>query len=218
MMNWCGMSLLGSFRHTGNAIVHTSKLRSGPEALTVPWKLELTLYPGLHSAVVPLATPQRKAVTGVQIAKSIFHGIHDSCEAPHAASCGYQARLLAVGSALDARKVEDVITEDLSGIPSRRCSSNGGNTENMESLMNRYRGDTASQRSSKNEQEVMEHAIGILRAAGVNVGEGEKKPFSAGTPSHGCVLFKTCPMYSECVAYSVGAEAAMYLSIPDFKM
>lgn len=54
----------------------------------------------------------------------------------------------------------------------RRCSSNGGETENMEYLMNRYRGDTGSQRSSKQEQVVMEHAIGILRAAGMHINMG----------------------------------------------
>lgn len=62
---------------------------------------------------------------------------------------------------------------------SRRRSSSGGGTENMEYLMNRYRGDTGSQSGSKQEQVVMEHAIGILRAAGMHVRTGAQNSGSA---------------------------------------
>lgn len=44
----------------------------------------------------------------------------------------------------------------------------------MEYLMNRYREDTGSHRSSKQEQVVMKHAIGILRAAGMHADTGER--------------------------------------------
>ena len=62
---------------------------------------------------------------------------------------------------------------------SLRGSSSGGGTENMEYLMNRYRGDTGSQSGSKQEQVVMEHAIGILRAAGMHVHTGAQNSGSA---------------------------------------
>jgi hypothetical protein len=71
------------------------------------------------------------------------------------------------------RAVDDTIKEHLD-IPKRTYSSGGGGTENMEYLMNRCRGDSSSHCRSEQEQVAMEHAIGILRAAGMHVDSGEQ--------------------------------------------
>jgi hypothetical protein len=82
--------------------------------------------------------------------------------------------VLAVNKAPFLDKGMGESTQEHSDLPPRRLSSSGGGTENMDYLMNRYRVDTGSHSSANQEQVVMEHAMGILRAAGMHVDTGRQ--------------------------------------------